>query len=100
MFACQPAQAATWLNSVSATLQAKQAMPRSAQIRGVACVARVKLTVDGNGLIQSYAIVKPCASPILTRATDDVIFAVGQLPPPPARKPASFEIDLSWPPKG
>ena len=25
---------------------------------------------------------------------------VGQLPPPPARRPASLEIEVRWPPKG
>lgn len=75
-------------------------MPRSAVVRRATCVARVRVAVDGNGLITRYDIVKPCGEPILTRSTDDLFFKVGQLPAPPARRPTSIEIEVRWPPKG
>lgn len=95
-----PAAAATWLEAASGALRAAQIMPRSAVVRRATCVARVRVAVDGNGLITRYDIVEPCAEPILTRSTDDLFFKVGQLPPPPARRPASLEIEVRWPPKG
>ncbi len=98
--AAPAAAAATWLDAASGALRAAQAMPRSAVVRGATCVARVRVAVDGNGLITRYDIVKPCEEPILTRSTDDLFFKVGQLPPPPARRPASLEIEVRWPPKG
>ncbi|MBB4633179.1 hypothetical protein [Sphingosinicella soli] len=92
--------ATTWRDAASDVLRAAQAMPRSAVVRRATCAARVRVAVDGNGLITRYDIVKPCAEPILTRSTDDLFFKVGQLPPPPARRPTSIEIEVRWPPKG
>lgn len=94
------AAATTWPEAASGAVRAAQAMPRSAVVRRATCVARVRIAVDGNGLITRYDIVKPCLEPILTRSTDDLFFKVGQLPPPPARRPASLEIEVHWPPKG
>ncbi len=98
--AAPAAAATTWPEAASGAVRAAQAMPRSAVVRRATCVARVRVAVDGNGLITRYEIVKPCAEPILTRSTDDLFFKVGQLPPPPARRPASLEIEVRWPPKG
>ncbi len=99
-----PAAAATdargWLQLASGTLRAAQSMPRSAEVRRATCVARVRISVDGNGLIKRYDILKPCEEPILTRSTDDLFFKVGQLPAPPERRPTSLEIEVRWPPKG
>ena len=95
-----PVAAATWPEAASGAVRAAQVMPRSAVVRGATCAARVRVAVDGNGLITRYDIMKPCAEPILTRSTDDLFFKVGQLPPPPARRPTSLEIEVRWPPKG
>ena len=95
-----PAEAAAWPDAVAGKLRAGQTMPRSAIVRGATCVAKVRLSVDGNGLITRYAIVKPCAEPILTRSTDDLFFKIGQVPAPPTRRPADLEVDVRWPPQG
>lgn len=95
-----PASASSWLYEVGSRLRGHQIMPRSAVIRGASCVARVRFSVDANGMLTDYEILKPCAEPILTRSTDDLLFKVGQLPPPPTGKPARGEIDVSWPPQG
>jgi outer membrane biosynthesis protein TonB len=98
--AAVPAAAAELYPEATRSLAAKQRMPRSALIRRSTCVARVRVAVDGNGLITDYAIRSPCNDAILTRATDDLLFKAGQLPPPPGRRAGSFEIKVRWPPRG
>lgn len=93
------AAAAGWRDRASAHVAEHQTMPRSAEIRGDTCRATVRLELDGNGLITSFEISRPCKSAILTRATDDLFFRLPQMPAPPARKPATVNLPVVWPPE-
>jgi outer membrane biosynthesis protein TonB len=82
-----------------AALAAEQQMPRSAELRNVNCQARIRVSVDANGLITRYVVLTPCREPILSRATENLLLKVGQLPPPPGRRAGTFDINISWPPE-
>lgn len=85
-----------WIAAAHAKVREAQQYPRSAQLRGDSCTAKIMISTDGQGMISGFEIVQPCTSAILTREIDNTLMRVGQFASPPGNKPQRFLLTMVW----
>jgi len=96
--AVAPAQAtsSTWSRTAIEKVAAHRTTPRSAQLRGSKGTAQMAVSVDGNGMITDYRLVRSSGSPILDREADLILMRVGSFTVPPGRQPQKLTIPIRW----
>jgi len=90
---------ATWQKEIVQLVAKKQVYPRAALSREIEGHAKVKLTVDRSGKIQSHEIVERTGQPVLDKEIDGLVERLDPLPTPPADIPdadLSFVLPLAW----
>ncbi len=88
-----------WQNSVAQSVASKQIYPRTALIREMEGVARVRVTMDRSGAIQSYEVIESTGHKILDGEISRLMDRVNPLPKPPqslSEAELTFDLPLSW----
>ncbi len=95
MVVAMPAQAG-WRETSAALVVGSKSVPARMNDMKLDCEVKVRVSVDLNGLITGYDILKPCRSIFLMREVETIMMRVGQVSPPPTRKPEKFDVILNW----
>ncbi|MGE0775520.1 MAG: energy transducer TonB [Sphingomonadaceae bacterium] len=90
------ATSSAWSRDAIEKVAAHRTTPRSAQLRGSKGTAQMAVSVDGNGMITDYRLVRSSGSPILDREADLILMRVGSFAAPPGRTPRKLTIPIQW----
>jgi len=88
-----------WRVKVVKKIAKKHIYPRSAISREIEGKARVKVTVDREGVITNFDVVQPSGESILDKAIPKMMKKLTPLPKPPASlsdDKLSFVIPITW----
>lgn len=74
---------ANWQTAVARLVASHQSYPRSAQIRGEAGTAKVRVAFAATGQISQVELIQSSGSAILDREAQTMVTGLGRLPAPP-----------------
>jgi protein TonB len=88
-----------WQIAVITKLRETQSYPRSALARQLEGTAQIRLTIDREGNINNYEIVKTTGHDVFDRQLDRLVERLDPLPPPPEALPderLTFTLPVAW----
>lgn len=89
----------SWQQEIIKLVAKKQVYPRAALSREIEGRAKVKLTIDRSGAVQSHEIIERTGNEILDAEIDNLVERLNPLPEPPSSVPdssLSFVLPLAW----
>ncbi len=85
-----------YLSKVKSIVERKKRYPEEAKRFGVVGKVSVRITVDKEGSIRSFSIVKSSGSRILDQETLALIKSIGRFPEPPGGKELTFVLTIDY----
>ncbi|MFQ5347604.1 MAG: energy transducer TonB [Rhodothalassiaceae bacterium] len=99
MESAEAAGKADWMRSIARTIASKQVYPRSALAKQIEGSAKVRVTVDRNGKIASFEVVKATGFAVLDKEINRLMRRIDPLPKPPGDvgdTELTFVVPLTW----
>ncbi|MFQ5534299.1 MAG: energy transducer TonB [Sphingomonadales bacterium] len=103
MFAAQGSFAAddrkAWFREVRKIVAKKQTYPRAALMRSIEGRAKLRVSIDREGAVQSFEVVEGTGHSVLDRELSRIAKRINPLPKPPSNfsdADLTFVIPLNW----
>ena len=89
------ARSVDWQKKVATKIVAQQVYPRVAQMRGQQGTAKVRLSINAAGAVESVELATSSGSPVLDREAMDLVRRAGPYPAPPGGA-AVVTVPITW----